>query len=408
MLEIAIIGFGVVGGGVAEVIDANAERLTKAIGQPVHVKYILDLREFPDSPYGDRVVHDIQKILEDPEVSLVVETMGGSHPAYEFSVAAMKAGKHVVTSNKEVVATYGIELQKAAAEAGVFYLFEASVGGGIPCLRSIRTSLSGDQIDRIDGIMNGTTNFILTKMKNEHLAYDVVLKEAQALGYAEKNPSADVDGIDTQRKITILTALASGILLKPEQVYAETMTKVSAEDMADAEKAGCAIRLIGSFRKLPEGRVAAWVCPCFVPFSKPLSRIDGVYNAISVNSPITNDVMYYGQGAGRYPTAGAVISDIVSAGNGAAAHEAVCDWKSGEGCAEAFENLTFSSYVRVASENMSEAKKKIQSEFGEVKTVSESAGVWSFITSDVKESKAKAALTDGAWGRTVSRIRILK
>ncbi|MBQ3791997.1 MAG: homoserine dehydrogenase, partial [Clostridia bacterium] len=286
MLNIAIIGFGVVGGGVAEVIEKNSIEIEKAVGDRVFVKYILDLRDFPDSPYAGRVVKEIAPILEDPDVSVVVETMGGSHPAYEYSIAAMEAGKSVVTSNKEVVSVYGKELLSCASSHGVSYLFEASVGGGIPLIRSLRTSLRGDTICRIDGIMNGTTNFILTKMRKEGRDYAEVLREAQARGYAERNPKADVEGIDTQRKIIILTALSSGKLLDSSSVHTEPMTGITIEDFDDAARLGCSIKLIGSYRKKEDGRVVAWVIPCLVPSDHPLFAVDDVYNAVLVESPV--------------------------------------------------------------------------------------------------------------------------
>ncbi|MCQ2423646.1 MAG: homoserine dehydrogenase [Clostridia bacterium] len=405
MISIAILGFGVVGGGVAAVLDRNAAAVSRAVGDDVRVKYILDLREFPDSPYADRVVHDYNVILDDPDVTVVAETMGGAHPAFEFSVAAMQAGKSVVTSNKEVVATYGIELCKAARDNGVFYLFEASVGGGIPLIRSIRTSLSGDVIDRIDGIMNGTTNYILTKMKNEGADFAAVLSDAQRLGYAEKNPSADVDGIDTQRKITILAALATGLLLRSEEVYAETMTGITAEDFRDASLWGGTVKLIGSFRRRENG-IAAWVSPAFVPESHPLARVDDVYNAVSVCSPVTGDVMYYGRGAGRFPTAGAVVSDIVAAASGAAEFEAAADWQPAGDKVLPFGEQAFAYYVRTAADDVSAVLENARLAFGSAEELRRGERMVSFVTAPVRESEASAIFASGAVGRVLSRIRI--
>lgn len=326
MKEIAVIGFGVVGGGVVSLIDENASLIREAVGDDVHVKYILDLRDFPDSPYGDRVVHDAEVIFADPDVALVVETMGGVHPALEFSSKALSRGKHVVTSNKELVAKHGAELMTLAKENSAAYLYEASVGGGIPLIRSMRTSLAGDRIDRVSGILNGTTNYILTRMRDGGISFEEALAEAQQLGYAEKNPAADIHGMDAQRKIMILCAVATGYIVDESNVYTETMSKINVEDIGAARRLGGAVRLIGSFSREESG-VAISVCPRIVPGNNPLSDINDVYNGMSVVSRLTGDVLYYGRGAGRYPTAGAVISDVITALNGAYRQESHRTWK---------------------------------------------------------------------------------
>ena len=327
MKEIAVIGFGVVGGGVVSLIDECASHVSEAVGEDVHVKYILDLRDFPDSPYGDRVIHDAETIFADPEVSLIVETMGGVHPALEFSSRALACGKHVVTSNKELVAKHGAELMALAKEKGVGYLYEASVGGGVPLIRSMRTSLAGDRIDSVSGILNGTTNYILTRMRDGGISFEEALSEAQQLGYAEKDPSADIHGFDAQRKIMILCAVATGYIVEESKVYTETMSKVTVEDIEAARRLGGAVRLIGSFRREESG-VAISVCPRIVPGNNPLSGINDVYNGMSVTSRLTGDVMYYGRGAGRYPTAGAVIADVIAALNGAYKMESHRTWEA--------------------------------------------------------------------------------
>ena len=326
MKEIAVIGFGVVGGGVVSLIDENASYLREAVGEDVHVKYILDLRDFPDSPYADRVVHDAEVIFSDPAVSLVVETMGGVHPALEFSSKALACGKHVVTSNKELVAKHGAELMALAKEHGAAYLYEASVGGGIPLIRSMRTSLAGDRIDCVNGILNGTTNYILTRMRDGGISFEEALAEAQELGYAEKNPAADIHGLDAQRKIMILCAVATGYIVDESSVYTETMSKITVADIEAARRLGGAVRLIGSFRREEKG-VAISVCPRIVPAGNPLSDINDVYNGMSVTSRLTGDVLYYGRGAGRYPPAGAVISDVISALNGSYQRESNRTWE---------------------------------------------------------------------------------
>jgi len=347
MKYIAIIGFGVVGGGIAAVLEENKAAVSAAVGEDVELKYILDLREFPDSPWGDRVVHTIDPIVNDPDVVLVCETMGGSHPALEYTMQLLSAGKSVVTSNKEVVANFGDKMLACAAEHGVNYLFEASVGGGIPVIRSMLTSLAGDNICRIDGILNGTTNYILTRMRDEGSDYADVLADAQKLGYAEKDPSADVDGIDAQRKIIILTALATGKLVPAEKVYAETMRTISAEDMAGAKKCGGAVKLIGSARMSDEG-VALFVAPRIVPDTCQLSHIDDVYNGIAVTTPLLGDVLYYGRGAGRFPTASAVVADVCAVLSGAAMKEKRPVFTADCEHVVDFDEIWFTYYVRFA------------------------------------------------------------
>ena len=347
MKYIAIIGFGVVGGGIAAVLEENKAAISAAVGDEVELKYILDLREFPDSPWGDRVVHTIDPIVNDPDVALVCETMGGSHPAFEYTMQLLSAGKSVVTSNKEVVANFGDRMLACAAEHGVNYLFEASVGGGIPVIRSMLTSLAGDNISRIDGILNGTTNYILTRMRDEGSDYADVLADAQKLGYAEKDPSADVDGIDAQRKITILTALATGKLVPSEKVYAETMRTISAEDMAGAKKCGGAVKLIGSAR-IEEDSIALFVAPRIVPETCQLSHIDDVYNGIAVTTPLLGDVLYYGRGAGRFPTASAVVADVCAVLSGAAMKEKRPVFTVTDEGVRDFDAIPFTYYVRFA------------------------------------------------------------
>jgi len=345
MKYIAIIGFGIVGGGIAAVLEENREAITRVVGDDVALKYILDLRDFPDSPYADCVVHTLDPILQDPDVTLVCETMGGSHPAYEYTMALLSAGKSVVTSNKEVVASFGDKMLACAAENGVDYLFEASVGGGIPVIRSLLTSLAADNITRMDGILNGTTNYILTRMRDEGADYAEVLADAQRLGYAEKDPTADVDGIDAQRKITILTALATGKLVPADKVYAQTMRTVSAADMAGAKRCGGAVKLIGSMRRVGED-VALFVCPRIVPDTCQLSHIDDVYNGISVTTPLLSDVLYYGRGAGRFPTASAVMADVCAVLSGAAGKEKKPVFTVTEEGVLPFDTIGFRYYVR--------------------------------------------------------------
>ena len=310
MINIAILGFGVVGSGTAEVLTENKSIIEERLGCEYNIKYILDLRDFPNSPFASKIVHDFNIILNDPDVSIVAEMMGGSHPAYDFTKACLEAGKSVVTSNKEVVSTFGVELCAIAAKNGVRYLFEASVGGGIPVIRPMTNDLKSNKINKIDGILNGTTNYILTSMRDNGATFADALAEAQKLGYAEANPSADVDGIDAARKITILAAIASGKLADPKKIHTEGITAITSEDTAFAEALGDTIKLIGH-AELREGKFIAFVSPRMVPLANPLSSIDGVFNGILVGANMVGNVMFYGPGAGKLPTASAVVADII-------------------------------------------------------------------------------------------------
>ena len=314
-MEIALLGFGVVGSGAADVLEENRKLIARRIGEEINVRYILDLREFPNHPLGNRVVHEIAPILADPEVCAVAEMMGGSHPAYEFTKAALEAGKSVVTSNKEVVANFGTELLQIAAEHGVYYLFEASVGGGIPILRPLRDDLASNKILSISGILNGTTNFILTKMKNENAAFSDALKEAQALGYAEANPAADVEGTDAARKIVILAALAFGKLLSPQKISVQGISGITQEQTAVCAELGFSVKLIGHTEKIGE-KVLALVSPHAVAQGNPICHVEGVFNGILVNANIVGKTFFYGPGAGKLPTASAVVADIISIRDG--------------------------------------------------------------------------------------------
>lgn len=310
MINVAILGFGVVGSGVAEVLTTNKELIKQHIGEEINIKYILDLRDFPDSPFADKVVHDFNIILNDDEVSIVAEAMGGLHPAFDFSEQALKKGKSVVTSNKEVVAEKGDVLLRTAQENNVRYLFEASVGGGIPVLRPLGTCLAANKINEINGILNGTTNYILTQMIDFGKTFEVALKEAQQKGYAEANPTADVEGIDACRKICILAAIAFGKLINPSKVSTQGISKIRLEDVKNASEAGYAIKLIGQAKDV-DGKMAVSVAPRLVPATNLLSKVDDVFNGVMVNGNAVDDVIFIGRGAGMLPTASAVCADIV-------------------------------------------------------------------------------------------------
>ena len=311
MADIAILGFGTVGSGVAEVLDRNQREVQRRTAQPVNVKYILDTREFPDSPYAHLVIHDFSVIENDPDVSVVVECIGGCGVALEFTTRALKAGKHVVTSNKALVAEHGLALLDLARKFNRNFLFEASVGGGIPLLRPLAFCLAGNQIEEICGILNGTTNYILTKMIRENRNFEDMLRRAQEKGYAEADPSADVDGLDACRKICILAAMAFGRHVYPSQVFTCGIRDISMEDVACAESAGMALKLLGRAFRQDDGRVVIYVSPHLVPNGHPLAGVDGVFNAVMIRGNAVGDVMFYGRGAGKLPTASAVVGDVV-------------------------------------------------------------------------------------------------
>jgi homoserine dehydrogenase len=311
-MKIAIMGFGVVGSGVGEVITKNQDNLIKKCGEPIEIAHILDLRDFPDSEFKC-FTKDFNDILNDPEVGIVVETMGGTKPAYEFSKQLLLAGKSVITSNKELVAAHGTELLQIARERNLNYLFEASVGGGIPIIRPMFSCLTAGEATDVFGILNGTTNYILTQMFQKGETFDNALRAAQQKGYAEADPTADVEGHDTCRKIAILSALAFGNEVLTERIPTEGITKITAEDVAYAEKLGYSIKLIGHATKAKDGGVYAAVFPAFVPKSNPLAGINDVFNGIIVKGEDLGDVMFYGRGAGKLPTANAVVADVVDA-----------------------------------------------------------------------------------------------
>ena len=311
MVNVAILGFGTVGSGVAEVLTGHESSIERKAGGLIRLKYILDVRDFPDSPFAGKFVKDFAVIENDPEVDIVVETIGGATIALDFTTRALKAGKSVVTSNKELVATHGYELLQLARANGCSYLFEASVGGGIPILRPLTSCLAANELEQVTGILNGTTNYILTRMIRAGLTFDQALAEAQANGYAEKDPTADVDGHDACRKICILAALAFGRHVYPDQVPTQGIRGVTLEDVAYADSVGYKIKLLGRAIRQPEGKVCAFVAPHLVPGENPLAGVEDVFNAIAVTGNAIGDVMFYGRGAGKLPTASAVVADVI-------------------------------------------------------------------------------------------------
>ncbi len=310
MINVAVLGYGTIGAGVVEVLQTNVESIEKKAGQKIVVKHILDLRDFPGDPNQDKVVHDYKIIEEDEDVQIVVECMGGLEPAYTFVKKALMQGRSVATSNKELVAKYGAELIAIAKEKKGNFLFEASVGGGIPIIRPLTQCLTADVIEEISGILNGTTNYMLTKMEEEGMAFDEVLKEAQEKGYAEFHPEADIEGYDACRKIAILTSLAYGKQLDFEKIHTEGITNITAEDFRYAQKMGKCIKLLGK-SWTDEGKLYAMVCPMLIDHDHPLAGVRDVFNAIFVHGNMVDDTMFYGRGAGKLPTASAVAADVV-------------------------------------------------------------------------------------------------
>ncbi len=354
MVQVAVLGYGTVGSGVVEVIEKNKEKINLRSEAELNVKYILDLRDFPGDPYEDKVVHDINLILEDEEVKIVCETMGGIEPAFTFSKRALELGKSVCTSNKELVAAHGPELLEIAKANKCNYLFEASVGGGIPIIRPMNYSLTAEKIESITGILNGTTNYILTKMEREGADFSEVLKEAQEKGYAERNPEADVEGHDACRKIAILSSLMTGKYVKYQDIYTEGITKISAEDFLYAKELQTSIKLLGMSKDTKDG-YEAMVAPFMISDDHPLHAVNGVFNAIFVHGNMLGDSMFYGRGAGKLPTASAVVSDVVDC----ARHlgkTIICIWDKEELSLKDYRDSSKEFFLRVKKEGWEKAK----------------------------------------------------
>ncbi|NLT11130.1 MAG: homoserine dehydrogenase [Clostridiaceae bacterium] len=314
MINIGILGFGVVGSGVAEVIAMNREKLERHLEQPIQVKKILDVRDFEEGPFSGLLTKDSEEFFDDSDISVVVETIGGVGIAYEFTSRALKQGKSVVTSNKELVATHGVELLQLAKDNHCAYFFEAAVGGGIPIIRPLHRCLAANRITKIAGIVNGTTNYILTQMESSDMDFSAALSRAQLKGYAESNPSADIDGIDAQRKIAILSSIAmNGIYIDPDQIHTEGIKNISSEDMSYARALGAKIKLLAIYKSYKEGSCEIIVAPHLLDRSEPISVADGVFNAIAVDGNALGPSMFYGKGAGKLATASAVVADVLDA-----------------------------------------------------------------------------------------------
>ncbi|MDD5827883.1 MAG: homoserine dehydrogenase [Lachnospira sp.] len=401
MAKIAVLGYGTVGSGVVEVLDTNAESIAKKAGQPVEIKSVLDLRDFPGDPIQEKIVHDIDLIINDEEIDIVVEVMGGIEPAFTFVKRALEAGKSVCTSNKALVAAHGPELLAMAKERNLNFMFEASVGGGIPIIRPLNQSLTADEISNITGILNGTTNYILTKMSREGNSYEEVLKEAQELGYAERNPEADVEGYDACRKIAILTSLAFGSTVKFEEIYTEGITHITTKDFAYADKLGCVVKLLATSCK-KDGKVYAMTAPFMIDSTHPLYNVNDVLNGIYVKGNVIGDVMFFGAGAGKLPTASAVVADVVDC----VKHKGknvMTIWSSEKLSLGSADDEVRSFFVRAYNDK----EDKVKEIFGDVDII-KAEGLddeFGFITSEMTEKEFKEKSENVG---IISRIRIDK
>lgn len=348
MISVAIMGHGTVGSGVAEILTTHKQKLFKAVGEELYVKHILDLREFPDSPLTDRFTKNFEDIVNDIEVRVVVEVMGGTNPAYDFVKRCLQAGKSVVTSNKELVAKHGAELLAVAKENNANFLFEASVGGGIPIIRPLSQCLVANEVDEIAGILNGTTNFIFGKMINDNMDFSDALKLAQDLGYAERNPEADIEGHDACRKICILASLAFGKHIYPDNVYTKGISEITLDDVKYADSLNYVIKLIGDVKKTEDGKLDIMVAPMLLSKDCILSDINDVFNGILVKGDCTGDVMFYGKGAGKLPTASAVVADVVDCAKHLKARKRIF-WTDSDGSQVAsYKDSKTAMYIRVA------------------------------------------------------------
>ncbi len=399
MVKVAVLGYGTVGSGIVEVIKTNQDMVNKKAGDEIDVKYILDLRDFPGDPYENLVVHDVEIILNDSEVLVIAEAMGGVEPAYTFTKRALSAGKSVCTSNKELVAKHGAELIELARANKCNYMFEASVGGGIPIIRPLNASLTPERVDGITGILNGTTNYILTKMEKEGSDFDTVLKEAQDKGYAERNPEADVEGYDACRKIAILSSLIYGKNVNFEHIYTEGITKITTNDFAYAKKAGYTIKLLAMSKEV-DGKYFAMVTPCMINDQNPLYFVNDVFNGILVHGNTLGNTMYYGAGAGKLPTASAVVSDIIDCVKHLG-KTVFCFWDKEELTLSSMDDSVKRFFVRVKDADFAKAKEV----FGDVEEIdAQIAGEKGFFTQAMSEKafKEKSAQV----GEIISRIRV--
>lgn len=414
-VKLAVMGFGVVGSGTVELFYKNREKLERNAGVPLEMAYILDSREFPESPYKSLLVKSLDPILADSEVSVVVECFGGLNPTYDFVKRCLEAGKSVVSSNKELIAVKGAELLALAEKNGVSLLFEGSVAGAIPILRPLRQCLIANELAEVVGILNGTTNFILTKMIKESMTFDEALALAQSLGYAERDPSADIDGHDACRKICILASLAFGKHVYPEQVHTEGVREITLEDIAYADNWGGEVKLLGRVQRMESGKLMMIVAPEFVSRASQLASVDDVFNAVMVKGDAVDKVMFFGRGAGKFPTASAMLADVIEAIR--AKNQGVippCQWadSKGEDLIVPCEEMVFARYFRVLSEDSVKCKSLVEKLFGQVQYLSRPgapANELAFLTEQQVEGKTALLMEEMKSGgvEILSSLRVL-
>jgi len=396
-MKIAVMGYGTIGSGVVDVLRINKDKIAKRAGEEIEVKYILDLRDFPGDPMEDKIVHDYETIVNDPEIGIVVETMGGVEPAYTFVKAMLEAKKQVATSNKNLVAAKGAELIKIARDNTVNFQFEASVGGGIPIIRPLNKCLTADEIEEITGILNGTTNYMMTKMAEEGADFDDVLKDAQDKGYAEKDPTADIEGNDPCRKIAILTSLVCGCQVDFEDIHCEGITKITAADFKYAKAMNRSIKLLAKSRRVKDS-YSCMVAPFMLGSEHPLSGVNGVFNGIFVHGNVLGDAMFYGSGAGKLPTASAVVADIVDMTKHAHTNIYI-DWKPEKITLVDFKDSVNSFFVRTTSDHAA-----VEKAFGKVEYVDGGVnGESGFTTKEMTEADFEAAAAEI---EVLNRIRL--
>lgn len=397
MIKVAVLGYGTVGSGVVEVFRVNQDTINKNVGEEVEIKYVLDLRDFPGDPVEKVLVHDFEEIVNDPEVKIVVEVMGGLNPSFHFVKRCLESGKSVCTSNKELVAQHGTDLLQTAKEHNVNFLFEASCGGGIPIIRPLYQALTADKIDEVSGILNGTTNYILSKMASDGSDFEEVLKKAQEMGYAERNPEADVEGYDACRKIAILSSLAFGNYVDYKDIYTEGITKITATDIKYAQAIGTSIKLLAVSKKTEKGTYAM-VSPVMIDSSNSLYSVNDVFNAVSVHGNMLGDAMFYGKGAGKLPTASAVVADVVEAAKNLDKTVMGDGWDSKKLELMPLDEVTGRFFVRIKGSTAS-VLSTVEAAFGEVDpvTIPSLEDEFAFITGEMTEAgyREKAAKVEG-------------
>ncbi len=404
MINIAVLGYGTIGSGVVEVLNTNGDSIAKRAGDQINIKYVLDLREFPGDPVMEMLVHDVNIILDDPDIKIICEVMGGVEPAFTFVKSALLKGKSVVTSNKELVAKHGAELLKIAKERNLNFLFEASVGGGIPIIRPLNQSLTADEIVEITGILNGTTNYILSKMSEEGLGFEDALADAQKLGYAERNPAADVEGHDACRKIAILSSLAFGMQVDYEDIYTEGITKITDIDIRYAKALDAKVKLFAtSIRK--DDSVYAMVAPTMIKSNHPLYSVNDVFNGIFVRGNVIGDVMFYGSGAGKLPTASAVVADIVDAAKHLGTNIWTI-WSSKKLELTDINKVQHRFFLRI-KDNSTASKEQVQKLLGKVEEVKAEGVIdeYAFITDSITEQELKEKVSELNGVISIIRVR---